>query len=176
MTRSYPSAAACGLTLRARTDADLPFVAALYASTRTEELAATGWPEAARVAFLAQQHEAQHAHYTAHYAGMEALILEYAGRAIGRLYLLDRPAETRIVDIALMPEVRGRGFGTALLTDLIAEAERTGRTLSIHVEQTNRARTLYQRFGFRVQAAAGGIYDLWEWHPAIPEGQLKTAS
>jgi len=41
----------------------LPFLAQLYASTRADELAVTGWTEAVKAAFLEQQFRAQHAHY-----------------------------------------------------------------------------------------------------------------
>ena len=70
---------------------DLPFVAELYASTRREEVAQTGWPPEMQEAFLRQQHEAQHSHYSLHFAEAEWLIVERGGEAIGRLYLRDDP-------------------------------------------------------------------------------------
>ena len=69
------------------TDEDLPFVEALYASTRAAEMALTGWPPEQQRAFLAQQHRAQHHHYRAYHAGAEWLIIERDGAPIGRLYL-----------------------------------------------------------------------------------------
>jgi hypothetical protein len=49
------------ISYRPISDADLPFLGRLYASTRLEELAVTGWPQEQIDAFLAQQFEAQHA-------------------------------------------------------------------------------------------------------------------
>ena len=72
--------------------------------------------------------------------------------------------EIRVVDVALVPEARGRGIGTALLRDLLAEGERTGRTVSIHVERFNRALRLYRRLGFR-EIEENGPYFLMEWRP-----------
>ncbi|TGX42548.1 N-acetyltransferase [Sphingomonas naasensis] len=147
-------------------DADLPFTAALYASTRTEELAPLPWPEEAKRMFLAQQHAAQHAHYQQHYRGMEAWIVEHGGAAIGRLYLHDMPGEIRIVDISLIPEARGQGIGAALLHDLFAQARLRERRVTIHVEKNNPARTLYARLGFTILDDDRGAYDLWEWRAA----------
>lgn len=157
-------AAALGAALRPMTDADLPFTAALYASTRAEELAPVPWPDEAKRAFLAQQHAAQHAHYRQHYQGMDAWIVERGGAAVGRLYLYDMPGEIRIVDISLMPEARRQGLGAALLRDVLATA--AGRSVSIHVEKNNPARTLYARLGFTIADDDRGAYDLWEWRAA----------
>jgi len=159
-------AAALGIGLRRMSDADLPFTTALYASTREEELAPVPWPTEAKLVFLAQQHAAQHAHYQQHYQGMEAMIVERGGAAIGRLYLYEMPGEIRIVDISLMPEARGQGIGAALLRDLFAQAAPRGRRITIHVEKNNPARSLYARLGFTILDADRGAYDLWEWRTA----------
>lgn len=154
-------AAALGVALRPMSDADLPFTAALYASTREEELAPVPWPDEAKRAFLAQQHAAQHAHYQQHYKGMDAAIVERGGAAIGRLYLYDMPGEVRIVDISLMPEARRQGIGAALLRDVFATAG--NRSVTIHVEKNNPARSLYARLGFTILDDDRGAYDLWAW-------------
>lgn len=142
------AARAFDISYRPMTDGDLPFVAALYASTRTEELAPMGWPEAMQAAFLDQQYRAQHAHYRANYPGAEWLIVERKGAAIGRLYLGGDSAELRLIDISLLPEHRGGGIGGAILADLIADAHAAGRTVVLHVDPANPARRLYARLGF----------------------------
>jgi ribosomal protein S18 acetylase RimI-like enzyme len=139
------AAAAFDITYRPETDADLPFVAALYASTRADELAATGWPDEMRAAFLEQQHRAQHAHYRAVHPDGEWLLVERGGAPVGRLYLAAQDDMLLIVDISLLPAMRGTGLGTAILTDVLA-AE--ARPVQLHVERTNRARRLYERLGF----------------------------
>jgi len=143
-------------------EADLPFVAVLYASTRAEEVALTGWPIDGQRAFLAQQHEAQHSHYRIHYADMAWLILERDGEPVGRLYLDERTDELRIVDISLLPGARGLGFGRALLEDVQDLARAGGKAVSIHVEKNNPARQLYDRIGFAF-VEDKGVYDLLEW-------------
>ncbi|MBL8252187.1 MAG: GNAT family N-acetyltransferase, partial [Candidatus Competibacter sp.] len=51
------------LSLRPIAFEDCDFLFRVYASTRAEELALTGWDETQKQAFLAQQFEAQHHHY-----------------------------------------------------------------------------------------------------------------
>ena len=50
---------------------------------------------------------------------------------------------------------------TALLTPILEEAERTGTTVSIHVERENPAQRLYARLGF-VEVTQQGVYLLLE--------------
>ena len=157
-----PLRAAARLEIRYRpiTDSDVPFVKALYASTRTEEVAATGWPPALQQAFLAQQHEAQHRHYRANYANAEWLIIEQRGTAIGRLYLEAGQDRILIIDISLLPETRGHGIGGAILADLIDAATAEGKELSLHVEVHNRARRLYERLGFKLIGEKGIYFEM----------------
>jgi ribosomal protein S18 acetylase RimI-like enzyme len=92
-------------------------------------------------------------------------VIEVDGAPAGRLYVHRGPRDIRIMDIALAPEFRGHGIGTALLQQLMAEADESGRKLSIHVEMNNPARTLYARLGFR-PAGEHGIYVLMERPPS----------
>jgi len=144
------------------TDDDVPFAAAVYMSTRREELAVTGWPQEQQDAFLMMQHEAQHHHYKSHYPGAEWLIIERQGRPVGRLYRMDWPDEIRVMDISLLPEARGTGIGGTILATIQDQARESGKTVSIHVEKNNRARNLYLRLGFGV-AEDQGVYDKLVW-------------
>lgn len=150
------------LRLRIVADADLPLLERIYASTRTEELAQTDWSETRKADFLRFQFQSQHQHYATHYADAQFLVIERGGIPAGRLYLHWREAELRIVDIALLPEHRGSGTGGALLRALLEAADARGMSASIHVEQMNRAMSLYQRLGFR-KIGEHGIYHLMEW-------------
>ena len=158
----WARAARAGLTFRPMTDADLQFLARLYASTRAEELAVVPWSPVQKLAFLQQQFAAQHAHYQKYFAGADFLVIERAGGSIGRLYVSRGRDEHRIVDIALLPEHRRHGLGAALLQDLLDEAGRAGKAVTIHVEKFNPAMTLYRRLGFAA-VAEEGAYDLMRW-------------
>ncbi|HEX8401117.1 MAG TPA: GNAT family N-acetyltransferase [Allosphingosinicella sp.] len=157
------AAAPLGISYRPADDADLPFLSQVYASTRVEELAPTGWPDGVKQQFLEHQFGAQHRHYRQQYPAAEWLIILWSGEAIGRFYLEEWPDQFRIIDIALLPHARGQGVGTAILADMVAAARKAGKSVSIHVEKNNPAMRLYQRLGF-VQTDEHGIYDLMVWN------------
>ena len=161
----WARAADAGLTFRRITDADLPFLARVYASTRAEELAVTDWPEEQKAAFLESQFRAQHAHYQKYYPKADWLITSRGHEDIGRIYVERWPSQHRIIDIALLPAYRGRGFGEALLRDLMDEAASCGKAVSIHVEKNNPAMRLYRQLGFETEEDKG-VYDLMRWTAA----------
>jgi ribosomal protein S18 acetylase RimI-like enzyme len=144
---------------------DEPFLLRVYAGTRAEELAPVPWTEEQKAAFVAQQFAAQTAHYAQHYAGMTAHVILIGGEPAGRLLVARWAKEIRIVDIAILPELRGTGAGSALLEDLLAEGAAAGKRVSIHVERENRALGLYERLGFR-PAGEHGVHLRMEWDQA----------
>jgi ribosomal protein S18 acetylase RimI-like enzyme len=159
----WARAAAAGLSFRRITEADLPFLARVYASTRADELAAvTTMTEAQKAAFLDQQFRGQHAHYQKYYPQADWLVTMRGGEDIGRLYIERWPSQHRIIDIAFLPAHRGTGAGEALLRDLMDEAAAAGKDVSIHVEKQNPAMRLYRRLGFEVEEDKG-VYDLMRW-------------
>jgi ribosomal protein S18 acetylase RimI-like enzyme len=155
-------------SLRPAVDADREFLIELYASTREAELELVDWDDETKRAFVEHQFSAQDEHYRSNYPGATLDLIEVEGERAGRLYVHRGPSDIRIMDIAMAPEFRGRGIGTELLTSLIAEAEKSGRKLSIHVEANNTARSLYDRLGFQ-PAGEHGIYVLME----RPPGELS---
>jgi ribosomal protein S18 acetylase RimI-like enzyme len=152
------------INLRAVTTADADFLRGVYASTRTEELAATDWSEQQKAEFCRQQFAAQDRHYREHYPTAHFSIIEINGNPVGRLYVDRWPHEIRIMDIALLPGCRGQGIATRLLRELLAEGSAQRKKVSIHVETFNPARHLYERLGFQ-KVGATSIYDLLEWTP-----------
>jgi ribosomal protein S18 acetylase RimI-like enzyme len=143
---------------------DREFLYRVYASTRTEELAVVPWDERQKDAFLRAQFDAQDAWWRENYRDASFDVVVVDGEPAGRLYLHRGETEIRIVDIALLPEHRGKGVGSALLRGVIAE----GKRVTIHVERMNPALRLYERLGFTV-AEDKGVY-------LFLERQVKTAS
>jgi len=150
------------LSLRPIRPEDDSFLARVYASSRAEELAVTGWPEELKADFCRRQFDAQSAYYAANYPEASFQIIARDGWPVGRLYVARWEKEIRIVDITLLPESRGGGIGTKLLRDLQNEARAAGKSLTIHVERFNRALTLYQRLGFK-EVEDKGVYLLMRW-------------
>lgn len=152
------------VSLRPVEDADLPFLAELYASTRREEVAQAPWSDDEKEAFLRWQFESQHKHYLEHYPDCAFQVIERAGAPVGRLYVDRWEREIRLVDVSLLPEHRGGGLGGALLRRLLEEGRASGKPVSIHVEYNNPALRLYRRLGFR-HVDSNGIYYLMRWQP-----------
>lgn len=153
------------VSLRPVRPQDSAFLERVYASTRADELGATNWSDAQKTAFIRQQFTAQDQHYRAHYPTAIYSVIEHEGQPIGRLYVDRWAREIRIMDISLLPEARGRGFGSFLLHTLQAEARDAGKSLTIHVEKFNPALRLYSRLGFQPREDKG-VYLLMEWRPA----------
>jgi GNAT superfamily N-acetyltransferase len=156
------AAAALGISFRPATDADLPFLAGVYASTRAEELALTGWPDEMKLQFLAHQFNAQHTDYARNYPDAHRLVIQHDGEDVGRLYLDEESTRFNLIDIAFLPAARGKGFGGAILADIIDLAATSGKSVMIYVEKNNPARRLYDRLGF-VCESDEGVYDLLKW-------------
>jgi ribosomal protein S18 acetylase RimI-like enzyme len=150
--------------LRPASTSDRDFLLRVYASTREEELRLVDWSDEQKAAFVRQQFDAQDAYYREHYDPATFDVIEDDGTPVGRLYVARWEHEIRIMDIALVPEHRGRGIGTALLETLLDEAATTGKRLSIHVEVNNPARRLYERLGFS-PVEERGVYVLMEAAP-----------
>src|SRR5215469_3425514 len=150
------------LRLRTVTPEDEQFLRAVYASTRSEELARVPWSDEQKRAFIDMQFAAQDADYRRNYPDAQYSIIEVQGAPAGRLYVDRGSKEIRIIDIALLPDHRRAGIGTSLLRALQDEGRATSKTLTIHVEKFNPARSLYHRLGFQ-QIEDKGVYLLLEW-------------
>ncbi|WOB26427.1 MULTISPECIES: GNAT family N-acetyltransferase [Xanthomonas] len=153
------------VVLRPERDADLPWLQALYASTRSDELACVPWPQATKRAFLHQQFSLQRAHYRQYFADADFLIVEANDARIGRLYLHRTAPQHTLIDISLLPGWRGRGIGSHLLAHAQTCAREAGCALSLHVLHANpAAQRLYVRHGF-VAGRSNQTHLQMHWHP-----------
>ena len=141
---------------------DEPFLFELYASTRSDEMALVGWDKPQQEAFLRMQFKAQRSSYAMQFPNADYRIIVHDGRAAGRL-IVDRSGDDiLLIDVALLPEFRNAGVGSALMRQVMAEAARGGKALKLHVEKMNRARHLYDRLGFST-IGDNGIYLEMVW-------------
>lgn len=153
--------------LRAATAADRAFLGRVYASTRTEELAVTGWSADQQAAFLAMQFNAQDHHYHACFPDAAFMVVTVEGEDVGRWYV-DRSSSTlRLLDVALLPTWRGQGLGGELMNVLLADSRLTGKPIELHVEVNNPARRWYHRLGF-VEVEDLGLYRRMRFAAEIP--------
>jgi ribosomal-protein-alanine N-acetyltransferase len=99
---------------------------------------------------------------------------EFLNQPASRLYVLRTPGERvagycavwlivdelHINNIAVRPELRGQGMGSALLARVLEEAAHAGvRRATLEVRRSNdAARRLYERFGFRIAGVRRDYY------------------
>jgi ribosomal protein S18 acetylase RimI-like enzyme len=148
--------------LRPVRETDEALLLEIYSSSRADEMALVPWDAATKQAFLQMQFSAQQNHYRAYFPDARHDVILSEERPVGRLYVDRRATEIRILDIAILPEARGRGIGTQILQDLMKEAAEADTSLSIHVESFNRSLDLFQRLGF-VKTDESGASWLMEW-------------
>jgi ribosomal protein S18 acetylase RimI-like enzyme len=157
-----------GVELRPSREAAREFLVTLYASTRANELAASGWTAEERDAFVRMQFDLQDRHYRGTFPHAEHSLIVHDGVPVGRLVVDRGRHEIRVVDISLLPERRGRGIGSALLRGVLAEATVARIPVGLSVDIANPARRLYERLGF-VATDSSGFYISLEWRPATKD-------
>ena len=78
-------------------------------------------------------------------------VVVLAGRDVGRLRVVRTDDVLELSGLQLLPTYQGRGVGGAILRELVAEAEATGRRFTLSVERDNpRARAFYESHDLRV--------------------------
>jgi ribosomal protein S18 acetylase RimI-like enzyme len=112
---------------------------------------------------MAMQFEAQTTSYAAQFPRARFDIVELDGKPIGRI-VVDRPGDhIHIIDQAIVPELRSRGAGTAIMLSLMQEAETQNIPVRLMVADANDpSLKLYSRLGFR-QIDAAVMYIELEW-------------
>jgi ribosomal protein S18 acetylase RimI-like enzyme len=150
------------------TDAD--FLCAVYASTRKEEVAQTGWPPELQEKFLRMQFDAQTQSYAAQFPESEYAIVRSGDVAVGRIRIDRAGDEILLIDVGLLTEHRARGIGTFLMAKLMEEGRRNGKGIRLHVERFNPAMLWYQRLGFKT-VQESEIYLEMLWQPGESSAQ-----
>jgi GNAT superfamily N-acetyltransferase len=145
------------IALRPVLEADAALVAAIYASTREEELRQVDWGAEQKKAFTDWQSQQQEQHYFTHYPRAERLLV-LQPQPIGRIYVDTTARDVRLMDVTLLPEHRSRGVGSRLMEAFVAYADGLGRPSSLHVEPFNPAMRLYLRLGYRA-VETRGLYE-----------------
>lgn len=129
---------------------DESFLYQLFVSTRRDEFAMLGLPDQQMQALLRMQHEAQKNSYQQQFPRAKHQIIYDGDVCIGRIVTDINSQRIHLVDISLLPNYRGKGYGTELLRRLQSMATEKGLSITLHVLQGNSAKRLYERCGFYV--------------------------
>jgi ribosomal protein S18 acetylase RimI-like enzyme len=143
------------VTLRSVEPADENFLLEVYASTRAEEMARVPWSPEQKEAFVGMQFQAQKNHYAAEYPEASHDIICFDSQPVGRLYMDRGQEKFYILDVTVLPQFRGSGVGSTVLKQVLAEAGRNGKPVTIYVESFNPSLRLFRRLGFERLAEHG---------------------
>lgn len=143
--------------LRPALPADVDFEHFLYASTR-EDLRPLG-PEVFD-GLVGMQFRAQSMSIRLDHPNADRQIVVVEDAPAGRIIVDESGEQIQVVDVALLPEYRGQGIGTSLLRGVLAQADRMGRSIALHVEKQSRAVRLYERLGFLISGESGLYFEM----------------
>lgn len=106
----------------------------------------------------------QHAHFAATFVPDETRIISTPAGVIGYIAVRPDTQELNLLNIMIVPAQQGRGLGTAILRDLLADAQTRRQAVRLQVLRVNPARALYERLGFAVYEETATHFRM-RWHP-----------
>ena len=138
--------------LRPALPADADFEHRLYASTR-DDLRPLG-PEVFD-GLVGMHYRAQSMSIRLEHPQAERKIVMVQDAPVGRLIIDASGNYVEVIDVALLPEYRNCGLGASVLNSVLAQADRLGRAIRLHVEKQSRAVRLFERLGFVICGDVG---------------------
>jgi ribosomal protein S18 acetylase RimI-like enzyme len=150
------------LHLRPEREEDRDFRYRLFCDSRQPEFA-LALPPPVYQQVMAHQFQAQTVSYRNSFPQARFDIIELDGASIGRI-VVDRPGTMiHIVDQAIVPHLRGRGIGTAIMRAIMDDATAAGLPVQLEVDSENDPSfRLYRRLGF-VAIETAQFYLRLEW-------------
>ena len=128
---------------------DEAFVRQLILQMVSDDLGAALWPEAMRAPLLEMQYRGRLDSIRVNWPDAEQEIILTDGQPAGWVVIAHCEDAIHLVEIAILPEHRGKGVGTGRIRELLTESDRTGKPVRLNVLTTNPANRLYERLGFR---------------------------
>jgi len=136
------------ITLRPATVVDFDFAQRIYlAAGRIMTRGLFEWRQAEQEKRFAGQFKPE-----------ETRIIIADGAEIGWMQVRDEAASVFLAQLFLAEPHQGRGIGTRLLADLLDDARRRGKPVTLGVVKSNPAKRLYERLGFVVTREDGSKF------------------
>jgi ribosomal protein S18 acetylase RimI-like enzyme len=99
------------------------------------------------------------------FPGAQFDIIKLDGGPIGRIIVDRNNARLLIVDQAIVPELRNRGIGTAIMHSVMDQARAAALPVGLHVASDNdTSLRLYLRLGFVLVPGSIPMYTELEWN------------
>ena len=128
------------LGYRPATPNDMDFLYALHVATMKEYVDKTwGWEDAFQGSIFQKN-----------YVPAKTKVITLDGQDIGMLSVEEREADIFVSTIKIHPDFQGKGIGTGIIRNIIAEGIQKGKRVRLRVLKVNPAKRLYDRLGFSV--------------------------
>jgi ribosomal protein S18 acetylase RimI-like enzyme len=148
------------LTRRPATPDDYGFLYALHRAAMKESVARMwGWDEAWQQNYFREKFDPS-----------KREVLQWQGQDIGTISVREGEDELYLALIAILPQFQGRGWGTAVVQELIHQAQQADKTFILHVLKTNpTAQKLYERLGLQIVAEEEFKFKMQFASPPAPD-------
>ena len=146
---------------RTASETDDEFLFDLYCSTRSTEVAQFGWQPEQVEAFMRMQFTMRQRAYKMQFPSAVHEVIVFGKMPAGRL-IVDRSGERILLtDIAVLPQLQGKGIASHLVRELQDEAAALGLPLVLHVDKTNLyAFDFYRKLGFEAAGETQLMYEM----------------
>jgi ribosomal protein S18 acetylase RimI-like enzyme len=127
-------------TTRNANEDDKPWLDKLRREAYRDLFVATwgGWDE-----------ERHNRHFSSCWDDGNIKIIEQNVIPVGMIQILDSGIEIEVAEIQIVPKYQGKGLATAIITDILARAEKDNKKVTLSTGIKNfEALKLYQRLGF----------------------------
>jgi GNAT superfamily N-acetyltransferase len=153
-----PTTLAPRLSTRPARNADAPMLRDLYLGATSETPVDALEPHQRTLILMgAQQREAE---LDRRYPDLARLTVTVDAVPVGRLMLSSAGSHIRLVDLSLLPNVRGQGIGSHLVGELLSEAAVAGYTMHAATAKDSRAVRFLERLGFTPEFDRGDTWDM----------------
>jgi len=153
------------LAVRPALPQDEGFLWDLYYAVRAPEFAPVAMPAAQKMELIRMQFRGQMASYAAQFPNSCYHIVLLDGQSIGRLWVARNDTEYTLVDVAILPELRNKGIGSALVGRLQQEAQQAKLPIASTVFRFNPGSLrFHQRHGFQI-VREDIMYYYMQWVP-----------
>ncbi|MGH3507335.1 MAG: GNAT family N-acetyltransferase [Nocardioidaceae bacterium] len=153
-----PSVIPWRLTTRPTVNGDASMLRDLYLDVlRTEHEEELQPHQRTLILMSAQQAEAD---LDRRYPDLTRLTVCADGLAMGRMMLSSAGTHIRLVNLTLLPHMRGQGIGSHLVSDLLREASAESYTMHAAVDKESRAVRFLERLGFSYDIDRGSVWDM----------------
>jgi len=138
------------IQLKKKNETDSEFLLQLMGEIKIAELNAYSWPEHMKNQLIEMQYKGYEQMIKNEYPNAEDYIIMVDNENAGRLQLDINDNSMCIVNISLMPAFHGKGIGSKIIKDVLAEADMKNKPVYLEVDKVNPAFNLYKRIGFDI--------------------------